>query len=133
MARVRVLSAHEVPQRPPIRVAAGQHVEVGERDTTWPAFVFITTEDGSGWVPSRHIDTSSDPPVMLAPYDTTELPARAGDMLTVLVHDELSGWTWVRDSRGQEGWVPDSAIELAEGESVQGESAEVEPAEDGSA
>jgi hypothetical protein len=120
MARVRAFRAHEVPSRPPIRVGEGQHVEVGERDTTWPAFVFITTEDGSGWAPSRHIDTSSDPPVMLASYDTTELPASAGDVLTVLAHDELSGWTWVRNSRGQEGWVPDNAIEPVEEESAEG-------------
>jgi uncharacterized protein YgiM (DUF1202 family) len=87
-------------------------VRVGARDTTWPAFVFVTTEDGrSGWVPSRHIDTSSAPPVMLVPYDTSELPTSAGEVLAVLARDDLSGWIWVRNSGGQEGWVPDNTIE----------------------
>ena len=84
MARVRALRANDAPRRPPIRVTGGQRVRVGERDSTWPAFVFVTTEDGgSGWVPSRHIDTSSDPPVMLAPCDTTELPTSPGEVLAV--------------------------------------------------
>jgi hypothetical protein len=92
-------------------VAAGQQVQVGERDTTWPAFVFVTTADGSGWVPARHIDTGADPPVMLEPYDTSELATEAGEMLTVLARDDPSGWTWVRNSRGAKGWVPSDSLE----------------------
>lgn len=111
MTTVRAIQAHEVPERPPIRLAAGQSVRVGERDTTWPAFVFVSTEDGAGWVPARHIDTGSIPPVMLAPYDTTELPTNAGDVLTVIAGDDLSGWTWVRGRDGREGWVPNGTID----------------------
>jgi hypothetical protein len=111
MSMVRVVKAHEVPGRPPLRVTASQRVQVGERDTTWPAFVFVTTGDGSGWVPARHIDTTSRPSVMFVPYDTTELPTSIGDVLTVLDHDELSGWTWVANSQSHEGWVPDDTIQ----------------------
>ncbi len=115
MSMVRAVEAHEVPGRPPLRVAAGQRVQAGERDTTWPAFVLVSAEDGSGWVPGRHIDTSSQPPVMLASYDTTELRTNVGELLTVLDHDELSGWTWAANSLGQEGWVPDNTIEPVAG------------------
>jgi hypothetical protein len=111
MAEVRVIRVHEIPRRPPIQVAAGQQVQVGERDTTWPAFVFVTTGEGSGWVPWRYVDTDSAPAVMLAPYDTTELPAQAGDVLTVVVRDDPSGWIWVRDCRDREGWVPGDSVE----------------------
>jgi hypothetical protein len=111
MTTVRAVKAHEIPGRPPIQVAAGQSVQAGSQDTTWPAFVFVTTDDGSGWVPARHIDAGSAPAVMLAPYDTTELATAAGELLTVLVIDDPSGWTWVRNALGREGWVPSNTIE----------------------
>src|SRR5262249_28679988 len=111
MTTVRAAKAHEIPARPPIQVAAGQHVQVGDRDTVWPAFVFVTTEDGSGWVPARHVDTAASPAAMLAAYDTTELATTEGEWLTVIAVDAPSGWTWVRNALGREGWVPDNTIE----------------------
>jgi SH3-like domain-containing protein len=113
MTTARAVKAHAVPSQPPIRVAAGQSVQVGDQDTTWPAFVFITIDDGSGWVPARHIDVRSRPAVMVAPYDTTELATTAGELLTVVSVDDLSGWTEVRNARGREGWVPSDTIEPA--------------------
>jgi uncharacterized protein YgiM (DUF1202 family) len=62
-------------------------------------------------VPARHIDAGSGPALMLAPYDTTELTIAAGELLTVLVTDDPSGWTWVRNALGREGWVPNDTIE----------------------
>jgi hypothetical protein len=110
MTTVRAVKSHEIPGRPPIQVAAGQSVRVGEQDTTWPAFVFVTIPGGSGWVPARHIDTGAEPAVMLADYDTTELPTTAGELLTVLAVDEPSRWSWVRNGAGREGWVPNDTI-----------------------
>ena len=46
-------TAYTIPDRSPIRVDAGEEVEVGERDVELPEFVFVTTADGSGWVPAR--------------------------------------------------------------------------------
>jgi hypothetical protein len=113
MKRVRAIRAHVVPDRLPIRVAAGERVEVSERDTTWPAFAFVNTTGGSGWVPARYIGPGTGPGngVMLEPYDTTELTTEAGEMLTVVATDELSGWSWLRNTAGLEGWVPDNSIE----------------------
>ena len=56
----------------------------------------VTAADGVGWVPARRIDTGSMPAVMLAPYDTTELATAVGELLTVLVIDDASGWTWLQ-------------------------------------
>jgi hypothetical protein len=111
MTTVRAVKAHAIPGRPPIQVTPGQNVQAGEHDTTWPAFVFVTANDGSGWVPARHIDASSEPAVVLAPYDTTELATIVGEPLTVLVIDSPSGWAWVRNALGREGWVPSDTIE----------------------
>lgn len=106
MTRLRAASSHSIPERPPIQVVAGQRVQAGRRDTQWPEFVFVTTGDGAGWVPGRCLDTSSDPAVVLAGYDTTELTTTAGEELTLVERDDPSGWAWVRNAGGEEGWVP---------------------------
>jgi hypothetical protein len=106
MTRLRATSNHDIPDRPPIQVVSGQRVRAGRRDTEWPEFVFITTGDGAGWVPERCLDTSSDPAIVLVGYDTTELATTAGEELTLVERDDPSGWAWVRNAAGQEGWVP---------------------------
>src|SRR5262249_44914231 len=114
MARARAVAAHEIPDRPPLRVAVGEAVQVGARGVPRPAFVLVTTASGSGWVPARHIDLDGEPPRMVAAYDTTELATSAGEDLTVLARDDPSGWLWVRNARGQEGWVPAGTVEPAD-------------------
>ncbi|WJL94961.1 DUF4111 domain-containing protein [Microbacterium sp. ET2] len=104
-ARV-VTTDHEIPDRPPLIVEPGDTVEVGDRDAEWPAFVFVTTPRGSGWVPARHIQIDGRTGVVLVGYDTTELPARAGGLLHVIRDDPESGWAWCRDDAAREGWVP---------------------------
>ncbi len=116
MTRLRVTAAHTIPQRPPIRVTPGQQVQAGQRDTDWPAFVFITTDDGAGWVPERHLDTSSAPAVVITAYDTTELATTGGEELTLIEQDDPSGWARVRNAAGREGWVPLRTIEPAPGQ-----------------
>jgi len=114
MRNVVVRIAHVVPDRPPLRLGVGQQVQVNERDTEWPEFVFVTAPDGTGWVPARHLSTSSGPAVMQSPYDTTELPTEIGEVLEVLAHDLESGWLWCRSRTAREGWVPVKTLELAD-------------------
>jgi hypothetical protein len=111
MGRARAREAHSVPERPPIRVAAGDVVLVGERDTKWPAFVFVTTSDGAGWVPDRYLSRDGTSAVVIVRYDTTELPTETGVVLDVLVQDDESGWWWCRAPDGAEGWVPVATLE----------------------
>lgn len=103
---MRVTSAHEVPERKPIEVRPGEVVEVGRRDTTWPAFVFVTTGSGEGWVPALHLEIEGSRGVVTEGYDTTELATSVGEILQVLKRDERSGWLWCRNQAGREGWVP---------------------------
>ena len=112
MTRLRATSAHLIPQRPPVHVVPGQRVRTGQHDAQWPAFVFVTTDDGSGWVPERYLDTSSsDAAVVTTGYDTTELATTAGEELTLIKQDNPSGWAWVRNAAGREGWVPLATVE----------------------
>ena len=57
MPFVVATEAHAIPERPPLSLTSGDVVTVGRRDADWPAFVFVTTAQGSGWVPSRYLST----------------------------------------------------------------------------
>ncbi len=106
MSQVVARTGHRIPDRAPLRLAVGDRVEVGERDARWPAFVFVTAAEGTGWVPSRHLSADSGRATVRTPYDTTELPVEAGEVLEVLREDRDSGWVWCRSGSGREGWVP---------------------------
>ncbi|MDJ0925961.1 MAG: hypothetical protein QNJ77_15525, partial [Acidimicrobiia bacterium] len=82
--RATAHTGHEIPDRPAIRIQVGQIVAAGERDTQWPEFVFITCEEGAGWVPARYLSGDSGPVIVHTPYDTTELPVVAGQEVAVL-------------------------------------------------
>ena len=103
-------SAHRIPDRLPIRVEIGDRVKVGERDSEWPAFVFVTAQNGSGWVPERHLEREGAAAVVKQRYDTTELPTEEGEQLEVLCEDLRSGWFWCRAQSGREGWVPERTL-----------------------
>ncbi|SDS37950.1 SH3 domain-containing protein [Microlunatus soli] len=106
-----VARAHQIPTRLPIQLEVGDHVQVGERDSEWPEFVFVSATHGTGWVPARHLSAGSGSAVVTTPYDTAELPTHAGDVLEVLAEDAQSGWVWCRTANGREGWVPCKTLE----------------------
>lgn len=83
---------------------------MGEWDTDWPAFVFVTTDHGSGWVPGRYLAISGSSASVVTGYDTTELSAETGTEVDVLVDDAESGWSWCRSGAGVEGWVPNRVL-----------------------
>jgi len=58
MRCVRARTAHEIPDRPPLQLAVGQQVQVGERDREWPEFVLVTASQGglgAGATPVRAV------------------------------------------------------------------------------
>src|ERR1700693_4019082 len=111
MTKCRAAGAWGV-ERAPLRVTAGQSVNAEKRDSPWPALVFVTADNGEGWVPSRYLDGDSGPATVIVSYDTTELPTTTGEILTIVTHDVESGWIWVRAADGREGWVPDETVEF---------------------
>jgi len=102
--------AHVIPERPPLQLQAGDVVQVGERDSTWPAFVYVTCDRGEGWVPARNLVETGGRVVVQTRYDTTELPTSIGEVLEVVERDDESGWLWCRNEQGAEGWVPLSTL-----------------------
>jgi hypothetical protein len=84
MSFVVAKEAHVIPQRPPLSLVSGAVVTVGRRDSDWPAFVFVTTSGGSGWVPARYLSADTGKAVVETPYNTTELATRRGEILEVV-------------------------------------------------
>jgi uncharacterized protein YgiM (DUF1202 family) len=93
-------------------VAVGERVNVGERDTQWPAFALVTSAGGEGWVPVRYLSAGAGEAVVVTAYDTTELATEAGDALEVLEEDAIGGWLRCRAGDGREGWVPAETVKL---------------------
>ncbi|MEJ1091512.1 SH3 domain-containing protein [Microbacterium istanbulense] len=109
-----VLTAdHEIPDRPPLAIRPGDVVQVGDWDTEWPAFIFVTASQGTGWVPGRHLDIDGPVGIVRVAYDTTELPAVTGESVDVIENDAESGWSWCRNSDGREGWIPHRVLTAA--------------------
>ena len=111
MERTVAVQAHTIPDRLPLRLSVRDLVEVGRRDSVWPAFVFVQAAAGSGWVPARHLSAGTGTAEVLVGYDTTELPTQVGDVLEILERDDESGWHWCRAADGACGWVPARTLE----------------------
>ena len=113
MQRARVIAEHRSPDRPAIRVAAGDSVTLGERDSDWPQFVWTTLAQGlGGWIPAALFDREAGEAVAQEDYDTRELSAEAGEILTL--HREQAGWWWAESVHGEQGWIPSRCIEVIE-------------------
>jgi len=115
MPRARVIVAHRAPDRPPIRVARGEAVTLGDRDADWPQFVWTAIAEGhGGWVPAALFDTDHGAATALADYDTQELTAAKGEILKL--HHEFAQWWWAENADGAQGWIPARVLELLDDE-----------------
>ena len=78
---------------------------MGRRDDEWPEWFWCTAPDGTqGWVPETLLELRGNQGILSRDYETTELAVRTGE--EVIVQEELSGWAWVTNDRGQSGWIP---------------------------
>lgn len=111
MRRVRARTAHDIPDRPALKLTVGESVQVRERDTVWPEFVFVVAPGGSGWVPARYLSRPSGSAIVHRDYDTSEIPTRVGETLEVIAEDRESGWLWCLAGSGRQGWVPINTVE----------------------
>ncbi len=113
MQHARVIAAHRAPDRPSIRVAAGDAVSLGERDSDWPQFVWATLAQGlGGWIPAALFDRDSGTATALQDYDTRELSTDIGEIVTL--HYPQEDWWWSENASGESGWIPARALEMIE-------------------
>ena len=96
----------------PLTARAGDRVLVGTDDPEYPGWRWCTGPDGRmGWVPEQWLRREGPQATMLRDYTARELSVRAG--ADVRIVEAVSGWVWVTDARGQEGWIPQTCVALA--------------------
>ena len=108
--KARVVQDYQAFDPDPPEFTTGEVVQVGEKDTRWPAFVRCRNRAGkAGWVPEIFIERDEDTGVVNVDYSAVELTVRIGDALTL--EREVGGWFWAIDRDGRRGWVPAECIE----------------------
>ena len=113
--QARVIADYESPYSDPIVVNEGDEIIIDARKKTdWAGWVWCTNRAGKGgWVPESYIERRGDMGTMRCDYNAIELTLRVGELLSV--HKAESGFFWVTNQGGQDGWVPSTHIELVTG------------------
>jgi hypothetical protein len=109
-SRARVVEAHapdaEWAGR---RFATGDVVEVERDDPNWPDWLLCRLADGArGWLPKADLDVSGTTATLTSDYDSTELSAGEGELVTV--ERAYGGWTLCATEDGRTGWLPDEKL-----------------------
>jgi hypothetical protein len=112
-ARARLLAQHVPPARPPLEVSTGDRLRVGALSEEWPAFRWCSDGQGrGGWVPDRYLShLASEEATAISDYNTTELAADKGQIVSVIETDEESGWLRCAKASGESGWIPLRSVE----------------------
>jgi SH3-like domain-containing protein len=110
-AKARVRLEHKVEYENPIQVKAGESVEVGREDDTYPGWFWCRAADGrEGWVPRELLSQDGLLPTVTQDYSAKELAVRPGDDVQIegIRHD----WVLVRNAQGEVGWIPKSHVDV---------------------
>jgi hypothetical protein len=100
---------------PPLKVAPGEVLDVGEQSDEWPAFVFVIKgARARGWIPSRILRIQGKTGLVIEGYDTTTLDPEVGEELAIIEEDLEGGWVWCRDSLSRVGWFPRNHLQVGE-------------------
>jgi hypothetical protein len=107
-------SDYTVIDRAPLALETGDKVRVGQKDTEWPGWIWVTTIDGRGsYVPEDVISPNPDGTAnTIRPFQARDLSVKKGDTVTSL--HEVKGWHWCRAASGEEGWLPAFLLKQAE-------------------
>ena len=106
---------YERPFEDPISVRAGDAVRLDEeesRSTDIVGWVWCSGPDGrEGWTPQAWLERRGDGWAIRRDFSALELNVEPGDRFRA--HFGESGFLFVENAHGEEGWVPDGVVELA--------------------
>jgi hypothetical protein len=115
--RARLLRDYRTQYHDPVRFARGEAVQLAQRDTEWPEFIWATDAGGrSGWVHQSYLDADGGTATAVRTYSARELDAAADERVRLI--EQAGGWWWVENERGEQGWLParDLSIEQERGD-----------------
>jgi SH3-like domain-containing protein len=97
----------------PISFDAGVTVRVERADTEFPGWFWCRAPSGKeGWVHHSFLAARAGTTTSVQAYSAKELTAAAGQQGT-LIH-LLDGWAYIRLDRGDEGWIPESHLQVSD-------------------
>jgi hypothetical protein len=103
--KIRIKIEHRIEYPDPIRVAAGEQVNVGREDAEFPGWRWCKALDGrEGWVPAELLSNEGAEATVLQDYSARELTVETGE--EVVVEESRHDWLLVRNGRGERGWIP---------------------------
>lgn len=99
--------AHERSYADPIVVSKGERVRIVKEDL-WQGrhlWLWCVASNGSeGWSPASILIVSNGEAIVQQDYNAIELSVAADEEVMIL--REESGWRWVQNQLGDEGWIP---------------------------
>jgi uncharacterized protein YgiM (DUF1202 family) len=110
--RARIRLEYRIQYQNPIRVTAGESVEVNRPDEDDPAWVWCRAADGrEGWIPLELLaQEEGEQAIVLEDYSAEELAVQPGE--EVEIEEVRHGWTLVRNAQGELGWIPESHLQI---------------------
>src|SRR5438093_13301542 len=102
--KVRIKIEHRIEYPDPLRVAAGERVNVGREDAEFPGWKWCKPSDGrEGWVPAELLSNEGAETTVLQAYSARELAVRPGE--EVIVEESRHEWLLVRNALEERGWM----------------------------
>jgi len=106
-----VISDYKSPYTEPLKIRKGEILQIGNKESEWRGWVWGMNKDGKErWVPRKYIDIQYNSGKMIQDYEATELAVTIGEELKI--EEEESGWVWVSNKEGKQGWVPLENIKI---------------------
>ena len=103
-----VIKAHKPEVLISFIAGKGELVHGEEKPTLWEGWLYCTTFEGiNGWVPKNYLENVVDKPEtyqLIRSYNAIEISAFKGE--SVEFKESESGWAWVVNNNGEEGWIP---------------------------
>jgi hypothetical protein len=107
-----VKKSHKTVDFDPLIAHKGEVFSFERKPTEWPGWIWCTGAVGkSAWVPESWVIIQGDRCRFIREYNAFELAVNQGEELFGKI--EESGWVWVRNQKGDEGWVPRECLDLA--------------------
>jgi hypothetical protein len=108
LMKALVVSPHHSELLFPLILKEGDFIFGQEKETQWKGWLWCRSDaEIYGWVPKSYLKKSQDRPgffIVIKNYNAAELTVQTGEQLTFFY--EESGWAWVRNKNGDDGWVP---------------------------
>jgi len=111
--RYRVIERHQASDLEPLIITRGEILSYEIKETDWIGWVWCINKNGkAGWVPETYLKVQKDNCEVLQDYNAIELTANIGEEL--VMKKEESGWFWVINDQGKEGWIPIKSVKIIE-------------------